>query len=106
MGRMAFGLREESYWPKNGLRSNLIAPKFQCPQAPPRVAIAFMRTLYQPDHSKSDGYGLVQALVCGTCNMKRSLVIKHTVWLVTMVTHWDRVVSCCQGQGMCTIESL
>ena len=45
MGRMAFmwklsfGLREASYWSKIGLRSNLVAPKFQnfpggaCPQA-------------------------------------------------------------------------
>ena len=37
---LLFGLREASYWPKIGLRSNLIAPKFQnfpggaCPQAP------------------------------------------------------------------------
>ena len=37
---LSFGLREASYWPKSGLRSNLIAPKFQnfpggaCPQTP------------------------------------------------------------------------
>ena len=43
------------------LRSNLIAPKFQnfswgaCPQAP--LGYVFLRTHYQPDHSKSDGYG-------------------------------------------------
>jgi len=41
MGRMALlWPREASYWPKNGLRSNLIVSKFQnfnggpCPQLP------------------------------------------------------------------------
>ena len=44
------GLREASYWSKNGLRSNLITPKFQnfsggaCPQAPLGYSI-LVRTL-------------------------------------------------------------
>ena len=37
---LSFGLREASYWPKIGFRSNLIVPKFQnfpggaCPRPP------------------------------------------------------------------------
>jgi len=73
MGRMAF-MWNSVVWPPRSivlaqiyiqiyvcLRSNLIAPKFQnfswgaCPQAP--LGYVFLRTHYQPDHSKSDGYG-------------------------------------------------
>ena len=47
---LSSGLREASFWPKNGLRSNLIASKFQkiswgggvCPQTP--LAVACLRT--------------------------------------------------------------
>ena len=55
MGRMTFlssGLREASNWPKNGLRSNRIAPKFLGEHV-----IAFLRAHCQHDQSKSDGYG-------------------------------------------------
>ena len=45
---LSSGLREASFWPKNGLRSNLIAFKFKkfsggaCPQTP--LAVACLRT--------------------------------------------------------------
>ena len=55
--------REASYWPKNGLRSNLSASKFQkfsegaCPQTP--LTVACLCTHYKPDYSKPGGYGPV-----------------------------------------------
>ena len=67
---LSSGLREASCWSKNGLRSNLIASKFQkfsgggggggggaCPQTP--LAVARLRTHHSPDHSKFDSYGPV-----------------------------------------------
>ena len=54
---LSSGLREASYWPKNGLRSNLIAPKFQNLSGG-----AFLCAHCQPDQSKSDGYSPDKAL--------------------------------------------
>ena len=58
-----FGLRKTSYWPKNGLRKNLTAPKLKNFGGwgggvhAPRPHVAFLRMHYKPDHFKSDGHG-------------------------------------------------
>ena len=59
------GLRKALVWPRNGLRSNLIASKLQkfyggggpCPQTP--LAVVCLLTHHWPDHCKFDGYGPV-----------------------------------------------
>jgi len=66
------GLREALCWPKNGLRSNLIASKFHKflwgagPHTP--LAVACLCTHYEPDHSKLNGYGPAAAL-CSVVTM-------------------------------------
>ena len=58
------GLQEASYWPKSGLRSNLIVSKFQSFLRKHALRpIGCLCTHYEPDHSKPDGYCPLQWLI-------------------------------------------
>ena len=48
------------------------------PPHPSRVAIAFLRTHYQPDHSKSDGYGPAHCIFADTKHLGIIVTISST----------------------------